>query len=71
MNIVQLSSDYDRFKTDGGTPCGNISGLAAVMQRPAVKLLYTLPVARAKIDTRHYNGGTAGSVIDSATAFGL
>lgn len=51
MNIVQLSSDYDRFKTDGGTPCGNISGLAAVMQRPAVKLLYTLPVALAKIDT--------------------
>lgn len=50
LKIVQLSSDYQRFTTEGGTPCGNISGLAAAMQKPAVKLLYTLPSILAKID---------------------
>jgi hypothetical protein len=51
MNIVQLSSDFERYRTDGDTPCGNISGLAAVMQRPSVKFMYTLPVVLSKIDT--------------------
>ena len=50
LKIVQLSSDYQRFNSEGGTPCGNISGLAAAMQKPAVKLLYTLPAILAKID---------------------
>lgn len=50
LKIVQLSSDYQRFTSEGGTPCGNISGLAAAMQKPAVKLLYTLPSILAKID---------------------
>lgn len=50
LKIVQLSSDYQRFNSEGGTPCGNISGLAAAMQKPAVKLLYTLPSILAKID---------------------
>lgn len=50
LKIVQLSSDYQRYTSDGGTPCGNISGLAAAMQKPAVKLLYTLPAILAKID---------------------
>lgn len=50
LKIVQLSSDYQRFMSEGGTPCGNISGLAAAMQKPAVKLLYTLPSILAKID---------------------
>jgi hypothetical protein len=50
LKIVQLSSDYQRFTSEGGTPCGNISGLAAEMQKPVVKLLYTLPSILAKID---------------------
>ncbi|MDA1163447.1 MAG: GH3 auxin-responsive promoter family protein [Planctomycetota bacterium] len=50
LKIVQLSSDYQRFTTEGGAPCGNISGLSAVMQKPAVKLLYSLPSILAKID---------------------
>jgi hypothetical protein len=50
LKIVQLSSDYQRFTSEGGTPCGNISGLAAEMQKQAVKLLYTLPSILAKID---------------------
>jgi len=50
LKIVQLSSDYQKFMSEGGTPCGNISGLAAAMQKPALKLLYTLPSILAKID---------------------
>ena len=48
-NIMQLTSDHDRFRTSGGTPCGNISGLAAGMQKRIVKLMYTVPGAVAKI----------------------
>lgn len=57
LKIVQLSSDYEKFATEGGTPCGNISGLAAAMQKPAVRLLYTLPPVLAKIsnaDSKYY-----------------
>ena len=48
--ILQLSSNHDRFRTPGGTPCGNISGLAAAMQRPIVRTMYTVPAALAAID---------------------
>lgn len=47
--IVQFSSDYDRFRTAGGTPCGNISGLVAAMQKPIVRTMYTVPGSVAKI----------------------
>ena len=49
LNIVQLTSDYDRFRTPGGTPCGNISGLVIAMQRPVVRLMYSVPGLVAKI----------------------
>ncbi len=49
LNIVQLTSDYDRFRTEGGTPCGNISGLVIAMQRPVVRLMYSVPGIVAKI----------------------
>ncbi len=50
QRIVQLSSDHERYRTDGGIPCGNISGLAASVQRKAIRVLYTLPPIIAKID---------------------
>ena len=50
-NIVQLSSDDDRFRTPGGTPCGNISGLVASMQKRIVQTMYTVPGTVAKIKT--------------------
>lgn len=56
-NIVQLSSDYDRFRTVGGTPCGNISGLAAAMQKRIVRFMYTVPGIVSKIedpDAKYY-----------------
>ena len=47
--ILQLSSDYDLFRTPGGTPCGNISGLVAACQKRIVRTMYTVPGAVAKI----------------------
>lgn len=49
LKMLTLFSDYHRFTTEAGTPCGNISGLAAAMQRKAVQRLYTLPFTVAKI----------------------
>ena len=48
-NILQLSSDYDLFRTPGGTPCGNISGLVAACQKRIVRTMYTVPGVVSKI----------------------
>jgi len=48
--ILQFSSDYDCFRTKGGTPCGNISGLATAMQKPIVRTMYTVPGIVSKIE---------------------
>ena len=47
--ILQLSSDFDLFRTPGGTPCGNISGLVAACQKRIVRTMYSVPGAVAKI----------------------
>lgn len=55
--IVQFSSDHDRFRTEGGTPCGNISGLVAAMQKRIVRSMYAVPALVAKIpdvDAKQY-----------------
>lgn len=49
-NILQVTSDYSRYQTPAGIPCGNISGLAVAMQRPVVRFLYTIPFVVSKID---------------------
>lgn len=49
QDIVQLTSDYDQFRTPGGHPCGNISGLASAVQSPIVKRMYTVPDLVSKI----------------------
>ncbi|MEX0727258.1 MAG: GH3 auxin-responsive promoter family protein [Planctomycetaceae bacterium] len=57
LNILQFGSDHDQFRTPGGTPCGNISGLVGAMQSPVVKLMYTLPTEISKIhapDAKYY-----------------
>ncbi len=48
-SIVQFTSDHDRFRTTGGTPCGNISGLVAAMQKRIVRQMYAIPGSVAKI----------------------
>ena len=44
LHIVQVSSSHRRFTTPDGTPCGNISGLVATMQKFMVRSLYTIPL---------------------------
>lgn len=48
-DIVQLISDYDRFRTPANIPCGNISGLVGAMQSPLVRLMYSIPQLVSKI----------------------
>lgn len=57
LDIMQLSSDYDQFRTAGGIPCGNISGLVNAMQSPIVRSMYTIPQQVTKIgepDAKYY-----------------
>lgn len=49
LNVVQIASSHRKFLTEGGTPCGNISGLVASMQNPVVRSLYTIPSGVAEI----------------------
>lgn len=57
LNIVQISSSHRKTRTADGTPCGNISGLVAAMQKRAVRSLYTIPAAVAEVadaETKRY-----------------
>ncbi|GAB4139177.1 MAG: GH3 auxin-responsive promoter family protein [Planctomycetaceae bacterium] len=51
LHILQLSSSHDRFRTPGGTPCGNISGLVASMQKRIVQTMYTVTGDVARIES--------------------
>ncbi|MEZ6130478.1 MAG: GH3 auxin-responsive promoter family protein [Planctomycetaceae bacterium] len=50
LRMVQITSNHQRFRTQDGTPCGNISGLVAAMQKAIVRRLYTVPAAVSGID---------------------
>jgi GH3 auxin-responsive promoter len=41
--IVQMSSDWQEFKTEAGIPCGSVSGLTAAMQKRIIRWLYCVP----------------------------
>jgi hypothetical protein len=47
--IVQLSSDWDEFRTEAGTPCGSVTGLTALMQKRIIRFLYCVPACVARI----------------------
>jgi len=49
LNIVQISSSHQKTRTADGTPCGNISGLVAAMQKRVVSSMYTIPSAVAEV----------------------
>lgn len=49
LNIVQISSSHQKTRTSDGTPCGNISGLVAAMQKRVVRSMYTIPAAVAEV----------------------
>ena len=49
QTILQLSSNFDQFRTAGNTPCGNISGLVAAMQKRIVRSMFSVPVVVSQI----------------------
>jgi len=54
--IVQLSSDWQEFRTEAGIPCGSVSGLTAAMQKRIIRWLYCVPacVGTIKDSTAKY-----------------
>jgi len=47
--IVQLSGDHEEFHTEGGIPCGAVTGLTATMQKWIIRWLYCVPACVGKI----------------------
>jgi len=47
--IVQLSSDWDEFRTEAGIPCGSVSGLTATIQKRVVRHVYCVPACVSRI----------------------
>jgi hypothetical protein len=47
--IVQISSDWDEFRTEAGIPCGSVTGLTAEMQNPIIRWLYCVPGCTGRI----------------------
>ena len=41
--ILQVSSDWQEFRTEAGIPCGSVSGLTAAMQKRIIRWLYCVP----------------------------
>jgi hypothetical protein len=55
--IVQLSGDWDEFRTEAGIPCGAVTGLTATMQKRIIRWLYCVPACAGKIKdatAKHY-----------------
>jgi len=47
--ILQMSGDWDEFRTESGVPCGAVTGLTAHMQRRLIRFLYSVPPCVARI----------------------
>ncbi len=41
--IVQMSGDWNEYKTEAGIPCGAVTGLTATMQKRLIRWLYCVP----------------------------
>ena len=56
-HFFQIASDFDKFRTPAGVPCGNISGLVQSIQSPVVRTMYSVPPSVMKItdpDAKYY-----------------
>lgn len=51
--ILQLTSDWQESFTEGGIPCGAVSGLTSDMQKRVVRWLYCFPAAGSKLKDPH------------------
>ena len=74
-HFFQIASNYDRFRTEAGVPCGNISGLVQSMQSPVVRTMYSVPNACMRIadgEAKYYTalkfGLADGNVATAMTA---
>jgi GH3 auxin-responsive promoter len=47
--IVQMSGDWDEYRTEAGIPCGAVTGLTALMQKRIVRWVYCVPPCCARI----------------------
>ena len=47
--IVQMSGDWDEFRTESGVPCGTVTGLTAQMQKRIIRWLYCVPAGVGRI----------------------
>jgi hypothetical protein len=47
--IVQMVGDPEEFRTEAGTPCGNLSGFTAEVQKKIIRWLYAVPAATGKV----------------------
>jgi hypothetical protein len=47
--IVQLTGDWEESRTEGGIPCGAVSGLTTLMQKRIIRFLYCVPACVGKI----------------------
>jgi hypothetical protein len=47
--IVQLSGDWDEFRTEAGIPCGSVTGLTATMQKRIIRFLYCVPACIGRV----------------------
>jgi hypothetical protein len=47
--IVQMSGDWQEFKTEAGIPCGAVTGLTATMQLRIIRFLYCVPASVGKV----------------------
>jgi hypothetical protein len=54
--IVQLSGDWDEYRTEAGIPCGSVTGLTATAQKRLIRWLYCVPpvVGRVKDPAAKY-----------------
>ncbi len=49
LQFFQLAGNHQQFRTAAGTPCGNISGLVASIQKKQIRRLYSVPAAVAQV----------------------
>src|SRR5262245_33587095 len=47
--IVQLSGDWQEFRSPAGTPCGSVTGLTATMQKRIIRWLYCVPACVGRV----------------------
>src|SRR5438874_1717774 len=55
--IVQISADWDEYRTEAGIPCGSVTGLTATAQKRVIRFVYCVPAGVARIKdtaTKYY-----------------